>query len=397
MTGATKRGMAPVKQGPVVPETANTARRHAHLALQTTEPTAFGYGFISGLAGAILGVAGFGLVLSLRFPQYFAYAELEPLHASPYLRGAIHVTLVAAFLLGSISAVLRANKTMAFVGIGFTLAAALIGGSQTPAGNATSAAPWLGVDFFVLNLILYSAVFVPLERLFALRPEQGVFRRHWPLDLTYFFLNSLLIEVLTIVTLRPALVLFDWARVASVATATGSLPLVVQVPALVLAADFTQYWVHRAFHQFPMLWSFHAIHHSIEQMDWLAGSRLHLVDVIVTRGLTYVPIFVLGFSQSALMVYVFLVAAQATFIHANVRWTFHRARRLIVTPAFHHWHHGAERECVDKNFAVHTPIWDLLFGTYYLPDRWPQAYGLADGRRVPERWVTQLIYPWRNR
>ena len=145
----------------------------------------------------------------------------------------------------------------------------------------------------------------------------------------------------------------------------------VQVPALLLVADFTQYWVHRTFHAVPFLWPFHAIHHSVEEMDWLAGSRLHLVDVIVTRGLTYMPIFVLGFSEPALMVYVFLVAAQATFIHANVRWEFRPLRQLVATPAFHHWHHSAEREAVDKNFAVHTPIWDILFGTYYLPDRWP--------------------------
>jgi sterol desaturase/sphingolipid hydroxylase (fatty acid hydroxylase superfamily) len=88
--------------------------------------------------------------------------------------------------------------------------------------------------------------------------------------------------------------------------------------------------------------------------------------VILTRGLTYVPIFVLGFSNAALMAYVFLVAAQATFIHANVRWRLRPVRRLIATPAFHHWHHSADREAVDKNFAVHTPVWDILFGTYYL-------------------------------
>ncbi len=157
--------------------------------------------------------------------------------------------------------------------------------------------------------------------------DQPVFRRQWVVDLTYFFINSLLIEVLTILTLKPALILFDWARVASVSSAVSSLPLFVQVPALLLVADFTQYWVHRTFHAMPFLWPFHAIHHSIEEMDWLAGSRLHLLDVIVTRGLTYVPIFVLGFSQQALMVYVFLVAAQATFIHANVRWEFRPVRR----------------------------------------------------------------------
>src|SRR5829696_1217790 len=98
-------------------------------------------------------------------------------------------------------------------------------------------------------------------------------------------------------------------------------------------------------------------------MDWLAGSRLHLVDVILT----------------------------------NVRWEFRPVRRLVATPAFHHWHHSADREAIDKNFAVHTPIWDLLFGTYYLPDRWPSSYGLSGPRDVPGRWVTQLLYPFARR
>ena len=364
-----------------------------HLSLETTEPTRFGTGFLSGLLSAILGIAGFGAVLCLRFPEYLTFADLRQYYALGYVRAILHLTLVVSFLLGTISAFLRANKMLALVGIGFTLAAALLGGSQVPVTGDVSGRSWLGVDFFVLNLLLYSAVFIPLERLFALRADQPVFRRQWPVDLTYFFINSLLIEVLTILTLRPALILFDWARPG---WGLGGLPLLVQVPAILLIADFTQYWVHRTFHAVPFLWPFHAIHHSAEEMDWLAGSRLHLVDVIVTRGLTYVPIFVLEFSERALMVYVFLVAAQATFIHANVRWEFKGVRRLIATPAFHHWHHAAEREAIDKNFAVHTPIWDLLFGTYYLPDRWPSAYGLSSHRDVPGRWLAQAIYPFRR-
>jgi len=373
------------------------APRKAHLSLETTEPMSFGYGFVSGLLSAILGIAGFGAVLALHFPQYLTHADLRPLYSLDHLRAIIHVALVASFLLGSASAFLRANKLLALTGIGFTLAAALLGGSGVAVEGEVTGGSWLGLDFFVLNLLLYSAVFIPLERLFALRAGQPVFRRQWVVDLTYFFINSLLIEILTIFTLRPALILFDWARVASVSTAVGSLPLLVQVPALLLVADFTQYWVHRTFHAVPFLWPFHAIHHSAEQMDWLAGSRLHLVDVILTRGLTYVPIFVLGFSERALMVYVVLVAAQATFIHANVRWTFRRLRSVVATPGFHHWHHSAEREALDKNFAVHTPLWDILFGTYYLPDRWPGAYGLSGRRDVPGRWVTQLLYPFRRR
>ena len=114
-------------------------------------------------------------------------------------------------------------------------------------------------------------------------------------------------------------------------------------------------------------------------MDWLAGSRLHIVDIAVTRGLTYVPIYVLGFSDEPLAAYLVFVSAQATFIHANVRFEWPWLRWILATPRFHHWHHAAEPEAVDTNFAVHLPVLDLLFGTAHLPDRWPSAYGLAHG------------------
>jgi lathosterol oxidase len=352
-----------------------------------------GHGFISGLISALFGVTGLGLVLAVRYPQFFGFGELRALRSVAYLQVCIHVMLVASFLLGTLSAWLRTNKTLALVGITFTLAASLFGGSQVAIAHNDGRPAWLGVDFFVLNLLLYSGVFIPLERWFALRSDQPVFRRQWPIDLLYFFLNSLLIEVLTLFTVKPVAILFDKVRIDWV----GLLPLIIQVPALLLVADFTQYWVHRGFHASRWLWPFHAIHHSIEQMDWLAGSRLHLLDVIVTRGLTYVPIFVLGFSERALMVYVFIVAVQATFIHANVKWAFKPLQRIVVTPAFHHWHHSAEPQSIDKNFAVHTPVWDLLFGTYYLPGRWPEAYGLAHQRDVPARWTSQFVYPFRKR
>jgi sterol desaturase/sphingolipid hydroxylase (fatty acid hydroxylase superfamily) len=372
-------------------------QRTVHVALRTTGPTRFGSGFSSGMLSALMGMAAFGVVLSARFPDYLMQADLRPLYASPYARGAVHLTLVAAFLFGSISAVLRANKALSLIGLGFTLAAALLGGSNVLGAPAGERHAWFAVDFFVLNLLLYSAVFVPLERLFALRAGQPVFRRHWLVDLTYFFINSLLIEVLTVLTLKPALVLFAWARGGPVSAIVENLPLLIQLPLLILVADFTQYWIHRMFHSVTFLWPFHAIHHSAEEMDWLAGSRLHLVDVILTRGLTYVPIFVLGFSNAALIVYVLLVAAQATFIHANVRWRLRPLRRLIATPAFHHWHHSADAAATDKNFCVHTPIWDSLFGTYYLPDRWPTRYGLHAGRHVPAGWLRQFLHPFLRR
>jgi lathosterol oxidase len=279
------------------------------------------------------------------------------------------------------------------VGVVSTLIAAFLGGSGVVVDDEFTQGPFLGLDWFLLNLIVYTLIFVPLERLFARLPEQGVFRPGWRTDLTYFFVSSLLIQLLTIVTLRPAMIFFDWAVLPSVQGIVRALPTVLQFFLLLLVADFTQYWVHRAFHAIPLLWRFHAVHHSAEQMDWLAGSRLHLVDIAVTRGLTYVPIYLLGFGDGPLFAYLVVVSAQATFIHANIRFDFGWVKWLVATPQFHHWHHAAEREAIDKNFAVHLPMLDWLFGTMYLPGRWPKAYGIEGGSRVPDGFFKQLFWP----
>jgi sterol desaturase/sphingolipid hydroxylase (fatty acid hydroxylase superfamily) len=320
--------------------------------------------------------------------------ELRGLYPLPYVRALLHVVLVSAFLLGVVSVWLRRRKWMGLTGIGLTLVAALLGGSRVPLDGELRSGPFLGLDWFLLNLIAYSALFIPLERLFA-RREQPVFRDGWRTDLAYFFVSALLVQVTTLLTLKPAMVLFQWAAHAEVKAWVGGQPFVVQFVGILVLTDLTQYWIHRLFHRLPALWRFHAIHHSAEAMDWLAGSRLHLVDVVVTRGLTYVPIYVLGFAEAPLFAYVAFVSIQATFIHANIRFELGRMDWLLATPRFHHWHHAAEREAVDRNFAVHLPVLDWLFGTHYLPPaRWPSAYGLAGGAPVPDGYGRQFVHPF---
>lgn len=366
--------------------------RWPSLALQTQEPTVFGHGWISGVIAAVLGLSSLGAVLCFHFPG-LTVAEIRAHYPVAVIRAALHVTLVGSFLLATISICLRRNKTMGVVGLVSTVLATLLGGPAVEVGDEAYNT-WLGVDWVVLDLLLYSAVFIPLERLFALRPDQPTFRRGWLTDIAYFSVSGLLVQIIGILTVQPAMVLFSWAQVAAVEEYLSSLSLWAQVPLCLLVADLTQYWVHRAFHRVPFLWCFHAIHHSAELMDWMAGSRLHLVDAVVTRSLTFVPLFLLGFSEAALGVYVVVVVVQATFIHANVRWEFSWLQRLVVTPCYHHWHHAAESQAVDKNFSVHSPLWDRVFGTYYMPGHWPRAYGLAGPPDVPEGWARQLVFPF---
>ena len=356
---------------------------------------AFGSGWLSGVLSVALGAAGLGAVFCFHYPSLLTMPDLRALYPVPFIRALLHLALVSSFIAGVVSVCLRHRKILGMAGISFTLVAALLGGSRVPIDGELQNGPFLGLDWFLLNLIAYSAVFIPLERLFARLPEQDVFRRDWRTDLVYFFLSALLVQVTTLLTMKPAMTLFTWAVSVNVQKLVSSQPLVIQFIEILVLTDFVQYWVHRAFHRVPLLWRFHRIHHSADVMDWLAGSRLHLVDVAVTRGLTYVPIYVLGFSETALIAYVAFVSIQATFIHANVRFNFGRLRWVMATPQFHHWHHGAEPEAVDKNFAVHLPLLDRMFGTCHLPgDRWPASYGLAAGKAVPPGYVRQLVDPF---
>ena len=370
----------------------------SRFSFRTLEPTHFGSGWISGLLSVTLGAMGLGAVLCFHYPSLLTMPELRGWYPVPYVRALLHLVLVASFLFGTLSICLRQNKALGVCGIGLTLMAALLGGSRVAIEGELTNGPFLGLDWFLLNLIAYSAVFIPLERLFARLPDQPMFRRGWRTDLAYFFVSSLLVQVTTLLTMKPAMVLFHWAVNADLQLRVASLPFVVQFVAILFFTDLTQYWIHRAFHAVPWLWRFHEIHHSADVMDWLAGSRLHLVDVAVTRGLTYVPIYLCGFSEAALFAYVGLVTVQATFIHANVRFEFGPLCWLIATPQFHHWHHGAERDAIDKNFAVHLPVLDWLFGTFYLPkNRWPAKYGLADEAPIPGGYLRQFFFAFRRR
>jgi lathosterol oxidase len=356
----------------------------------------FGSGWISGVLSVAFGALAYGAVLCLMFPWLLTTPDARPLYPLALVRALLQAFLVTAFGLGALSMMLRRRRTLGLTGVTLALAAALLGGASVPVGAMRETPASVGLDWFLVNLLLLALVFVPLERLVPRRPEQPVFRPGWPTDLGHFAVSHLLVQVLALLTMAPATVGFAWAVRPALQAAVAAQPLVVQVAEVVLVADLTQYAVHRLFHGVPSLWRFHRVHHSSTTMDWLAGSRLHLVDIVVTRGLSFVPLYVLGFAPAAVYAYLVLVSLHAVLIHANVRWSPPALDWLVVTPRFHHWHHARERAAVDRNFAVHLPWIDRLFGTAYLPgDRWPAAYGVDDPP-VPDGWLRQLVLPFRR-
>jgi len=356
----------------------------------------FGSGWFSGVLGVILGLAGLLLVLSLCAPQLTSMPQVRAFHENPWFRFGLHLLLIAAFCFSALSLALRPGKILGTCGIFLTLLAAVLGGSRATALVQGHAPMFFGLDFFVLNVLFTGFLFVPLERISAHRPEQHLFRAEWREDLFYYLVSSLLVQVLTFLTFVPAKTILALEPLTATRAWVGSLPFVVQFVAIMFLTDLVQYWVHRAFHRVPWLWRFHSVHHSARSMDWMAGARMHFLEVLALRGTTVIPMFVLGFSPAAMNAYIFLVYLYSTFVHANLGWRLGSFEKLLVTPRFHHWHHGIEQEAIDVNFAIHFPLLDRLFGTYFLPkDRWPEGYGLA-GHPVPLGYLEQLKYPFRR-
>ncbi len=358
--------------------------------------TRFGRGWISGVSSVFLGALGAGAVLCLIFPDVLTTPEARAVYPMGLVRFLIHLVLVTAFGLGILSVALSRRFTLGVTGVALAVGAVLLGGSEVDVQGPIASARYVGFDWFLLNIFVLSLVFVPLEVLWARRPEQGFFRKGWLTDLLHFAVSHLLVQLTVLLTLVPAAVFFRWAVSARLQSAVAAQPFLLQFVEIVVVADLAEYTIHRLFHRVPWLWRFHAVHHSSQALDWLAGSRIHLIDAVATRAVAFVPLYVLGFAPGPVYAYLVFVAFHAVFVHANVRFTFGRLARLIGTPRFHHWHHSAQPEAVDKNFAIHLPVIDRVFGTYYMPEgEWPAAYGIA-GNPVPEPYGQQLIYPFRT-
>jgi sterol desaturase/sphingolipid hydroxylase (fatty acid hydroxylase superfamily) len=241
----------------------------------------------------------------------------------------------------------------------------------------------------IIGFAVLFLVFVPLERLFALRPQR-VFRRNYLTDLTHFVVNNVFVAVGAIVLVILAGLPLIWLRAIDV---EAMLPPTVTIPLAVALVFIGNYWGHRLTHTVPFLWRFHSVHHSIERMDWLAAARLHPLDSAFTQAFTILPLFLLGYDGRVFAGAAVFVTLLAIFQHANVRFRFPGLRWVVNTPEWHHWHHAIDSDARDKNFGL--PVVDKLFGTAYLPkDRRPTGFGVDDP--VPQDgYLRQLAYPFR--
>jgi sterol desaturase/sphingolipid hydroxylase (fatty acid hydroxylase superfamily) len=356
--------------------------------------THLGQGWISGVLALTLSLVALTGVLCLHYPEILTVPMMREHANVQMVHLLLQAVLTVAFLFACTSLILRQNKALGFSAIMVVLASVSLGEVAAARHSVLSGRYYLGLDWFSLNLFLTGILYIPLERLFR-RVDQTVFRFEWREDLFYFFVTSVLVQALTFLTLTPAMTLQAHLPHAAFFAWVAHQPLLFQIIEIMFFTDLVQYWVHRLFHRIPFLWGFHSIHHSAKAMDWMASSRMHFLEIVLLRGTTVIPMYALGFKPAAMYAYIFLVYLSSTYIHSNVKFDIEWLKPLIVTPRFHHWHHGIEKEAIDVNFAIHFSWIDRLFGTYHMPkSRWPQGYGISYD--IPKGFWKQFLYPFQK-
>jgi len=353
-----------------------------------------GSGLVTGVIALTLAFLCFLGVLAFLFPEYLTTPELRRSYNVETVRTIMFIAMVVAGGLSLVNVLFNRSRWLSAFAFLLVALTALLGGHKVPVNDFADNTPYIGLDWFILDLLGSSLIFIFVEKLFALRKDQPVFRPEWQTDLHHFIVNHMVVGFILLATNLLVHRLFGWAAADGIQAWVRDLPFVAAVLLILLVSDFVQYWTHRAYHEVPLLWRLHAVHHSAKSMDWLAGSRQHILELLITRTLVLAPIFVLGFSKEVIDTYIVIVGFQAVFNHANVSVRLGPLRYVIVTPNFHHWHHSQDQEALDRNYAAHFAFLDYLFGTAVKSTKlWPERYGVL-GDYVPNGFFKQLKFPF---
>jgi len=170
-------------------------------------------------------------------------------------------------------------------------------------------------------------------------------------------------------------------------------PLGAQMVAMVLAVDFMRYWVHRACHTYTPFWRLHEVHHSPDILYTLNVGRFHPIEKVLQFGCDGLPFLLLGVAPEVIGGYFLLYAVNGFFQHSNLRLRYGWLNYVVGSAETHRWHHARDPRTASCNFGNTTLIWDLLFGTWYLPGP-VDDIGIMD-RTYPKGFRAQMLTPFR--
>ncbi len=171
-------------------------------------------------------------------------------------------------------------------------------------------------------------------------------------------------------------------------------PVPLQMLIMMVLADGVRYWLHRWAHEWEPLWRFHAVHHSPHKLYWLNVGRFHPIDKGLQVFLDTLPFILLGVNEEVLGLYIACYAVNGFFQHCNIDVRLGILNYLVSGPELHRWHHSMLKTESNHNYGNNLIIWDLIFGSWYLPkERDVQELGLVN-REYPTVFLKQMTVPF---
>ncbi len=257
---------------------------------------------------------------------------------------------------------------------------------------------------FFYWLVGISIVVWGLEVLVPWRSEQKAFRKDFWLDAFYMFFNIFLFSLIGYYAVANVFsvafndfLYYTFGIKNLVAVEIQQWPQWAQLLLLFVLRDFIQWCTHILLHRVPLLWQFHKVHHSVEEMGFAAHLRYHWMENIVYNTIQYIPLGMIGFGlDSYLLVYLFATAI-GHLNHANIYLPLGPFKYILNNPQMHIWHHAKdlpEDRRYGVNFGLTLSIWDYIFKTAYIPYNGRDIkLGFSNLKKFPKSFWKQVIYP----
>lgn len=248
--------------------------------------------------------------------------------------------------------------------------------------------------------IAFNATYLVLAAVLALLERLLPYERQW-LEADDQVLPDLLHTVLTKGFVQVVVLMTAVIGIADLVAADGgawwprSWPMAVQVVTGLVIVEFGLYWAHRLSHEWPFLWRFHAVHHSVERLWFFNTGRFHLVDTVVSLAFGQVLLLLAGAPSDVVIWTGSITAFIGILTHCNIDMRTGWLDYVFNTPRLHRWHHSRDPREGNSNYGENLMLFDLLFGTYLRPARRPPVNIGIDGP-MPATFLGQLAQPFRR-
>ncbi len=250
----------------------------------------------------------------------------------------------------------------------------------------------MGLDFFSPVIVAGSAiVLIILERTFPYSDRQPLFRKGFWTDLGMYTLFQSYILSWVIFGFIHWL---DGQTGMSRFQIISHWPKAFQYILFFVTHDLYIYLFHRWQHQNKYLYRIHEAHHSVEEVDWLAGARSHSLEIIINQTIEFLPIILLSAAPVVVLIKGIVDAVWGMYIHSNIDVRSGWVQYFFNGPEMHRWHHSKVKGN-SVNYSTKLAVWDWMFGTAYLPRlQKPSAYGLSISN-FPKGYFSQHLYAFR--